>query len=1268
MAAVLVLSLMPLVSYGAKANATPGDLPAHTVPQATDSVVENELIVIYKNEAVSLDDELSIDASKIDPALQRKMPDAESATLSEFGVVDQQGFGASILTDQEAALLTLDDGVDPQELAEQLQASSEIVVAQPNYSYGIMSVNDPYATDGNGQQSQYYLQADNVPEAWTFTQSTNKVSIALLDTGINMDHPDLSSVIDRSHAYDVVEQTSLVGNSDIMGHGTLVAGVLAAEANNGIGIAGVSYNASIIPIKVFDNEGNCTTADLLSAYAHLDELASDGEIANLKVINLSLGYYGSGEDESDVALQQAIKNMRDQHGVLTVGAGGNGDAAGNPQTAACYPADFDECISVTALNQEGQEATWSDRNQSKDISAPGEAILSTDANGDYSSLTGTSMAAPQVSAAAALLWSAKPDLSVDQVESALKQNARAIDNQASSNGSAGALDVAASLHAICPEFVFEIADNSKNTAQNVSGMTADNASGSKEGSASGVTIVDGSEYAVENETNEEQNDSSSVEPGSNERESENDLENDDPANSWRYVDGQKVIVSPEATTDEQSNQGISALGAMPGVSTYATWFKRNGHTTYSWRANPTDAITDISIPNAKRIGIDVSSYQGSIDWKKVKADGISFAIIRCGSYVRANKEHKIDSRFVENVKNAQANGIDVGVYIYSYAENVTGYQRSSAQKEAQNTLAFLKQAELTSTNMSLPVYYDLEDSSQAGFSAQKLGQIAKTFCDTVAAEGYSVGIYANQNWWRNHLTDSVFNASNWSRWAARYPGGDKENSSGVDRTDIWQFTDCGQVSGINGNVDMNVDYAGTYSNRRMSIQPGDYMISVNSNRKFVLDVTGSSASDGANVALHQANGQLNQRFKLTYDSETGYYTITNTFSGKVLDVKSGDASNNANVQQWNPNNSLAQRWIICKKSNGTYKIASAINPDYVLDLQSDTIANNSNIQLYKDNDSKAQEFVFSTSMPAGTTCSKTLENGLYKIASPLSSSFVFDVEGGADNNGANIRLYTGNNSGAQHFIAEYDRSTGYYKLINEKTGKVLDAKYGEIKSGTNIQQHQSNNSLAQRWIISKERDGSYNIASAANVSYVLDVSGGVVNNGANIQLYKANRSQAQKFNITKIIAYQKTIEPGVYEIAPLLATNKNIDVKYGLKISGTNIQLHQHNGTTAQAYELSYESSTGYYIIKNVNSGKVMDVTWGNATNRANIQQWNSNNSLAQRWIIADNHDGSYTIKSALHPSYVLDVADGSTRNGANIQLYRSNGTKAQKYLFNLKK
>lgn len=1246
LAVVLIMGLVPILPDAGKAYAA--DPEAQLIEaginaeEGNAAIVPNEVVVVYKDDVSELDEKLSLDTDSLDVHMQRKLPNPEDVSLEALGATEQEKI-ANSESESETTVVTLEEGIDPREAAAQIQSAEEVAFAQPNYSYSVMSVNDPLVGRSESDAYQYYLESTKTDKAWDLAESNSVVSVAVLDTGITMDHPDLVNQIDVKHAYNAVTSEPLTENSDQNGHGTFVSGVLAAEANNGIGIAGSSYNAKLLPIKVFNDEGICTTADLLAAYSYLDELIGKGELTNLAAINLSLGYYSTEESDADKALEDAISSMRDKHQVLTVCAGGNGDAAGNAKSQTCYPADFDSAIAVTSLSREGIESAWSDRNAAKDISAPGEDILSTDNEGGYTTSSGTSMAAPQVAGALAYLRAQVQNATADELVTALRESAEPIQRMDSNNGSAGKL-------------------NTEGALAQLKGIEVDATDQSNSIEEDAIDLGDEPDAADRSLANNNTETAGSQGDQGGSQENTTD-DSDDPANSWRYSNGQKILVAPEATTGEGLDQSISPLAAANGVASYATWYKSNGATSYTWKAQPTDQGTRIAIPGAKRVGIDVSSYQGNINWAKVKAEGITFAIIRCGSYSRSNRTHVIDSQFVNNVKGARAQGIDVGVYLYSYAQNVTG--SNSAESEAKNVLKFLQKAGLNSTNMSLPVYYDLEDNSQVNFGSAKLGQMAKKFCDTIGAQGYNVGIYANQNWWRNYLTDPVFKNSNWSKWAARYPGGNKASDSGVANTNIWQFSDCGNVNGIGGYVDMNVAYIDSGAFRRKSVEPGEYMIASSIDRKAVLDVYGSSMNNEANIQLHKANGQLNQRFKLSYDTTSGYYTITNSYTGKVLDVKSAVAANKTNVQQYQSNGTLAQKWIIKKESNGTYKICSAVDPDFVLDVDSAKTADGTNVQVYEANGTAAQQFVFMQSMPAGAVCANTIGNGLYSIKSSLSNNTALDVSGGSGNDGANIQLYKFNNSAAQHFRFTYDTRTGYYLIVNERSGKALDLKSAKVANSSNIQQYSSNNTLAQRWIVSKESNGTYRIASALNTSYVLDLAGGKTANGTNVQLYQTNGTAAQKFAITKCAVYAQTIVPGTYTISSALSRNKMLDVSGASKKDKGNIQLYDNNNTGAQRFTLSYDKPTGYYTITNENSKKVLDVNAAKTDNGTNIQQYTSNNTLAQRWIITSAGNGTYRIASALNPSMVIDVAGAKTKNGTNIQLYTANNTNAQKFVFN---
>ena len=287
----------------------------------------------------------------------------------------------------------------------------------------------------------------------------------------------------------------------------------------------------------------------------------------------------------------------------------------------------------------------------------------------------------------------------------------------------------------------------------------------------------------------------------------NENEANDQANSWRFVDGDQIYSYEGASTDG-GNPGVSLFAASPGASSHATWYKSNGTTSYTYKAEPDDAGQNISVSGAKRVGIDVSYHNGTIDWAKVKNSGVSFAIIRCG--YGSDFTSQDDVKFFENVRGAQENGIDIGIYLYSYAMNTTGND-SSAASEARHVLRLLDEAGLEPNDLAYPVFFDMEESKQLDLGSKKLGELASTFCNAISAEGYEVGIYSNLNWWSNYLTDSAFDNSNWHKWAARYPGSNKATSSGVPGTEIWQFSDCGHVDGVNGNVDMNFDYAGSYN-------------------------------------------------------------------------------------------------------------------------------------------------------------------------------------------------------------------------------------------------------------------------------------------------------------------------------------------------------------------------------------------------------------------------------------------------------------------------
>ena len=324
---------------------------------------------------------------------------------------------------------------------------------------GAILANDPYAqvSDPDESPNQYWLYSSGLVDAWSLGQPNKRVTIAMFDSGVTLDHPDLAGNLLSGLAWDsyydrsLAETKAMTGTTDNGGHGTMVAGVLAAVTNNGTGVAGSSYNASLLPVKVVnDSNGNTNTGALARAYAYLFKLINSGQVSNVRVVNMSLGGYGDAFS-NDATLRETIHEARYSYGILTVCAGGNGKN-GQPMTEPCYPADYDDCVSVTALEADGTNISWSDYNAEKDISAPGRSIWTTSASGAYGSNSGTSLAAPMVSGTVALMSFAEPTATTDEIVAALEDSATPVvdreNDRTHTSGSAGALDADAAVQLI----------------------------------------------------------------------------------------------------------------------------------------------------------------------------------------------------------------------------------------------------------------------------------------------------------------------------------------------------------------------------------------------------------------------------------------------------------------------------------------------------------------------------------------------------------------------------------------------------------------------------------------------------------------------------------------------------------------------------------------------------------------------------------------------------------------------------------------------------
>lgn len=195
-------------------------------------------------------------------------------------------------------------------------------------------------------------------------------------------------------------------------------------------------------------------------------------------------------------------------------------------------------------------------------------------------------------------------------------------------------------------------------------------------------------------------------------------------------------------------------------------------------------------------GIDVSEFQGEIDWSKVKNDNVDFAILRLGFGMNVDSQ---DDKYIErNIKECENLDIPYGVYLFSYADSL-----EKAKSEAEHTLRIIK-----GHNLAMGVWYDIEDNNTSGKVGKKeLADIIEKYCSTIKAEGYEAGIYANLNWFENKIESSV--QKKYPIWVAQYY---KECQYEGDYL-IWQYSADGEVNGILGNVDMNYYYGEIEENK-----------------------------------------------------------------------------------------------------------------------------------------------------------------------------------------------------------------------------------------------------------------------------------------------------------------------------------------------------------------------------------------------------------------------------------------------------------------------
>jgi subtilisin family serine protease len=369
--------------------------------------------------------------------------------------------------------LRLPAGMSVDEAVAQLRADSDVVLAQPNYRYvAARAPNDP----SYGEWQHPYYAAVNAPAGWEVETGNEDVLVAILDGGVNITHPELDSTawtnpaetlngidddgngcIDDTHGCNFQGDPPNGDIDDRDGHGTFVAGIIAAESDNGYGVAGIAWSASIMPVRVLDPNGIGTTEQLAGGILYAAENGAD-------VANLSLALVPEeGTCPDDPIVEDALRIAHDDFDLAVLAAAGNFN-----MNCVAFPAASPYTIAVGGAGPPTDpdvRAPFSQWGPEVDLAAPAVDIFSTLPDDNFGTNLGTSFATPIVAGAAALLLSQESDRTVEELRTILRDTARDMPDDLHPNwDGAGMLNLGAALGGESTFATFDV------TAGNVSDL------------------------------------------------------------------------------------------------------------------------------------------------------------------------------------------------------------------------------------------------------------------------------------------------------------------------------------------------------------------------------------------------------------------------------------------------------------------------------------------------------------------------------------------------------------------------------------------------------------------------------------------------------------------------------------------------------------------------------------------------------------------------------------------------------------------------------
>ena len=347
------------------------------------------------------------------------------------------------------------------------------------------------------------------------------------------------------------------------------------------------------------------------------------------------------------------------------------------------------------------------------------------------------------------------------------------------------------------------------------------------------------------------------------------------------------------------------------------------------------------------------------------------------------------------------------------------------------------------------------------------------------------------------------------------------------------------------------------------VSDGTYMIVSGNSDHMVVDINNSSMENAGNAELFNKNNTLNQRYFIRY--EGGYYTIMCIHSGKYLHVEDGSKTQ-GNVHQWEGNKHANAQWELIPAGNGYYYLRNKSTGSYLDNCGGSTTPGN-NLIYYPFNGSNAQKWKFE---PVDNTYCLNLNDNYFKIASANSSDLILDVHGSNRDNGANLEVFSNNNTANERFYLRYEN--GYYTIMAVHSGKYIHGE-DENKVVANAHMWTGNKHDNARWIVIPVGDGYCYLQNKATGSY-LDNSGGNAKRGNNVILHPFNGSAAQKWKFLKTSANGgPTLDPETYSYKRVTFDCSSLD-NWVSSVKSTGYKVTSNSGVVVAVSILSYDTLT----------------------------------------------------------------------------------------------